>query len=82
MLNLGEVLAYFGHIMFCIHRNGSISNNSSLNRFKNQNSLVQRDAMNAAISHLYIFPLFKLESRYAVVHKDQEPRVHKVIQRS
>lgn len=76
MLDLGEVFAYFEAIMFFFHGSGSISKNSSVNRFKKQNSLVQRDATNTAMSHLNIFPLFKLESRCAVVHKDQEPRDH------
>lgn len=65
--------------MFYLHGSGDISNNNNLNRFfkqRNKDSLVQRDAMNAAVSHLIIFPLFKLEGRCAVVHKDQEPRDH------
>lgn len=77
-LDLGEVFTYFGDTMFFLHRSGSISTN----RFKNQNPLVQRDAMNTAISHLNIFPFFKLESTCTIVHKDQEPRNHKAIQRS
>lgn len=62
--------------MFYLPGSGIISNNNNLNRYKNQDSLVQRDAMNTAVSHLIIFSLFKLEGKCAVVHKDQEPRDH------
>lgn len=57
-LDLGEVFTYFGNIMFCLHGSG-LNTNSSLNRLENQNSLVRRDALNTAISHLNIFLLFK-----------------------
>jgi len=45
-LDLSGVLTYFGEIMFTPNRNGTISTSSSLNGFKNQNSLVQRDTIN------------------------------------